>query len=382
MLHRPVVPPVAIAASLAVVLGLFGRPYAAAAQTPGVTPGRATVFIRVIGDIEVLRARDQPGGERRLQETDIELSTGSGVLISPAGHVLTAAHVVNGERGTLTIGGARVDVTQTVRRIEMLLQGDEGSPAAPGPMEGSILATDGALDLAVLVVNGFNLPFLDLGDSDAVAVGDVVEAVGFPFGEQVEIGRPSLSLSAAPAPSVSRGNLSAFRDDVQGERRYMQVTAALNAGNSGGPIVDSEGYVVGIANSVMRSRGSAATGVGFGVPVNLAKRFLESYGVDAVLRARRISLGPAFALEGKGLRAQLPVGMADASPVRARVEAGTPPADGILLRMDRVLSLWPASRIAEALGSSTACEAFTSSSSLAPQAVSGSRGRLFLGRAE
>jgi S1-C subfamily serine protease len=377
-LQRPVVREAA--ASLVLALCLIGRPSACGAQTAAVAPARATVYVRLIGDLEVVRPPDVFGAERRVQESGVQLSTGSGVLISPVGHVLTAAHVVTAENGSFTVGGIRVQVRQTVRKIEVLPPGDDTS-AAPGPFEATILAIDPDLDLAVLAVNGTNLPFLDLGDSDALTVGDAVEAVGFPFGEQVEIGRPREPLGSAPAPSVSRGNLSAFRGDTQGDRRYVQVTAPLNAGNSGGPVVDADGYVVAIANSVMRSRGTGATGVGFGVPVNLVKRFLEMNGLDSVLRARRIAAGPFFSFEGKGLRIPLPVGMSDASPLRARVDAGSRSADGVVLHVDRVISAWPAARVAEALVSGRAFEPFAASSANPPQPVEGSGGRLILGHA-
>lgn len=350
----------------------------AAAQTPGVTAARATAFIRVVGDLEVSRP-DRPGGER-LQESNIELSTGSGALISPVGHVLTAAHVVTVESGPMTVGGIRVEVKQTVRRIEVLLPADESAGMAPASFEATVVAVDAALDLAVLTVNSANLPFLDLGDSDAAMVGDAVEAVGFPFGEQVDIARPRPAVPVAPAASVSKGNVSAFRSDAQGARRFLQVTAALNAGNSGGPIVDAEGYLVGIANSVMRSRGSGATGVGFGVAVNLAKRFLESYGLDAVLRARRVALGPPSLLEGKALRLPLPVGLTDVSPLRTRVDTGPNSLEGLTLRGDRVVSPWPASRVADALVSGRAFERF-SSSTAAAGAAPAPAGRVLLGHA-
>ena len=370
-----------VAGSLALVLCLFAQPNFARPQTPPVSPTRAVVFIRVIGDLELIRPPDATGGERRLQTTDVELSTGSGMLISGAGYVLTAAHVVTAERGQVTRDGVRVEIAQTVRRIEVLLPGDEGAVEVPAPLEASVLATDADLDLAVLTTNGANLPFLDLGDSDALAVGDAVEAVGFPFGEEVEIGRPRSALSAAPAASVSRGNVAAFRQDAQGERRYLQVTAALNAGNSGGPVVDADGYVVAIASSVLRTRGGGTTGVGFGVTVNVAKRFLESHGVDGMLRARRVVAGAPSPLEGKGLRVPLLVGTADGSPMRARVDAGSASPDGIALRIDRVLSAWTAARVAEALVSGRTFESFSPSSSAGPRAAEGSGGRVLLGRA-
>lgn len=379
-LHRAVSVRAAFVTAALAGLCSIGEPAAASAQTPAIPPVRAAVFIRVIGDLDLVRPPDQPGGERHVQETNVELSTGSGVLISPAGHVLTAAHVVAPDTRTVTVSGIRIEVRQTVRKIEVLLPGDEAGQALP-PLDASLLASDAALDLAVVSVNGPALPFLDLGDSDALAIGESVEAVGFPFGEDVEVGRPRAAETVAPAPSVSRGNLSAYREDGQGDRRFIQVTAPLNAGNSGGPIVDADGYVVAIASRVIRSRGSGATGVGFGVSVNVAKRFLEAYGLDAVLRARRVVAGPPSGLDGKALRLSLLVGTSDTSPGRARVDAASQAADGIVLHVDRVVSPWTPERLAEALVTGRAFEAFTPSSAAAPRVVEAARGRLLLGRA-
>jgi S1-C subfamily serine protease len=381
MPRRPFAAPSIATACLIACSSLAARPPALAAQTPAVAPTRATVFIRLLGDLEIVRPADQTGAERRVREADVELGTGSGVLISPLGHVLTAAHVISADNRTATVNGVRVEVRETVRRIEVHLPPGDSGPAPPGPFEASVLAVDQALDLAILSVSAVNPPFLDLGDSDALAVGDPLEAVGFPFGERVEIGRPADALPAAPAPSVSRGNLSAFRGEAEGDRRYLQLTTVLNPGNSGGPVVDADGYVVAIANSVMRSRSGVGTGVGFGVSVNLAKHFLESWGVDSALRARRMSPGPVSPIEGKGLRVALPVGMSDTSPVRSRVDTGGFALDGVTLRIDRVVSPWPATRIAEALASGRAFEPFSPSSSTPRRPADALGGRLILGRA-
>jgi S1-C subfamily serine protease len=356
------------------------RPLDLRAQVPGVTAARATVFIRLVGDIEVVRLADALSPGRRVERQNVELSTGSGVLVSAIGHVLTAAHVVSVESGPATFDGVRVDVKQTLRRVEVLLPPDESGGPAPAPLEASILATDPSLDLAVVSINGSSFPFLDLGDSDALAVGDSVTAVGFPFGDQVEIGRPAAELAAAPAPSVSRGNLAAFRGDGQAERRYLQVTAPLNPGNSGGPLVDADGYLVAVANSVMRARGGVGAGVGFGVPVNLVKRFLETSGLDSVLRARRIAPGTPSVIEGKGLRIALPIGMSDTSPLRARVDTGVQ-ADGLSLRADRVVTSWPPARVETALVSERAFESFVASGPPSSQVVQSAGASVLLGHA-
>jgi S1-C subfamily serine protease len=358
------------------VLCAAGPQPAATTQAVNARPDRAVVFIRLLGQIEL----DPPPSAaitQALREGDVELGTGSGFLFSAYGHVLTCAHVLRAEPFRVLEGGMPIEVKPTVQRIEVLLPAAEGEPA-PAPFEATVLATDNDLDLAVLSIGSSGMPYLHLGDSEAVEGGDAVEAMGFPFGRRLEIGRPAGRSAGVPGVSVTRGNVSASRLDAQGERRYLQTTAALNAGNSGGPILDADGYAVGIANSIFTVR-NAPTGVGFAVPIDLAKRFLQAHSLDGLLEARPISLGAPGELEGKGIRLTLPYGLADRSPVRSRVDTGGE-SDPILLRVDRVLSPWAARRLAETLTNGEAFEAF-SATGAPTQKVVESRGRgLLLGR--
>jgi len=361
---------------LAGVLCAAGPRPSATTQAVNARPERAVVFIRLLGHVEL---DPSPGTAltQALREGDLELGTGSGFLFSAYGHVLTCAHVLRAEPFRVLEAGVPIEVKPTVRRIEVLFPAAEGE-APPAPFEATILATDNDLDLAVLSIGSSGVPYLHLGDSDAVEGGDAVEALGFPFGRRLEIARPAAPAAGAPAVSITRGNVSASRLDAQGERRYLQTTAALNAGNSGGPILDADGYAVGIANSIFTVR-NAPTGVGFAVPVDLAKRFLQANSLDTVLEARPISLGPLSELEGKGIRLTLPYGLADRSPVRSRVDTGGE-SDPILLRVDRVLSPWAATRLAETLTNGEAFEAF-SATGAPTQKMGESRGRsLLLGR--
>ncbi len=358
------------------VLCAAGPRPSATTQAVNARPERAVVFIRLLGQIE-LDPSPSAALTQALRDGDVELGTGSGFLFSAYGHVLTCAHVLRAEPFRVLEAGMPIEVKPTVRRIEVLLPAAEGE-ATPAPFEATILATDNDLDLAVLTISSSGMPYLHLGDSEAVEGGDAVEALGFPFGRRLEIARPAARAAGAPAVSITRGNVSASRLDAQGERRYLQTTAALNAGNSGGPILDADGYAVGIANSIFTVR-NAPTGVGFAVPVDLAKRFLQANSLDTLLEARPISLGPLSELEGKGIRLTLPYGLADRSPVRSRVDTGGE-SDPILLRVDRVLSPWGATRLAETLTNGEAFEAFSATG--APTQKTGeSRGRsLLLGR--
>ncbi len=355
-------PRVPVLALLCCAIACLAAPAAADAQRRAgaiESASRATVFLRVVGDLDITRPESPiPLPDDRLHRANVEIATGSGFLISPLGEILTCDHVVaDGERTGL-VDGRKAKVTVTVRRIEAFVSGADG--AAPQRYEASILARNEELDLAVLSIGGAYFPVADLGDSDALEPGDGLDALGFPFGRDVEIGRPASAELVAPDVSVSHGDFSAFRADTQGTRRFLQTSAIVNPGNSGGPILDGDGFVVGI---VSRRLSAAGTAIGFAVPINLAKDFLESKGLDAQLPARRLTLGPAQTLEGKGLRMRLPWGMADTSPFRARVDSGANPSAQPALRIDRILSPWDVVRLADSVSSGLAFEGFATSTS-------------------
>jgi len=108
--------------------------------------------------------------------------------------------------------------------------------------------------------------------------GAAVRALGYPFGDALEIGKPDTTLEFVPDVTVSRGAVSRLRRDVSGEVRYVQTTAPLNPGSSGGPIVFEDGYVVAVAQRGLSAK--VGSGVGFGIPVNLVRQFLRRHGFD------------------------------------------------------------------------------------------------------
>lgn len=283
----------------------------AAAETDSVS--KAAVFIRVIGAV---RAEYQDAWKETVERRDVELGTGSGFVISSSGYVLTNHHVVTGEEATLERGGRAVRVQLEVKRIEVVL------PADGSRLEAHVEASDPDLDVAVLSVAGTELPSIGLGDSDAVSAGDPVMVVGFPFGRAVEAGK-TVTAETVPQPSVSRGTIAAVREGEEGEARYIQTDATVNPGSSGGPMVDEDGRAVG----VVRMRLARGVGLGFGIPINRVKDFLEANGFDRIFPARRLRLGPLQPFSGKGLRLRVPETLEDASPSRLRVEWGAPPAE-------------------------------------------------------
>jgi serine protease Do len=161
-------------------------------------------------------------------------SLGSGFIISPDGVIVTNNHVIAGAND-----------------IEVFL--DDGTR-----LKARLVGADEKTDLAVLKVDaGRALAFVEFGDSDGAEVGDWVMAVGNPFGL---------------GGSVTLGIVSARNRDIQSGpyEQFIQTDAAINQGNSGGPLFDMAGKVVGI-NTAILAQGGTALGIGFAVPVNLAK---------------------------------------------------------------------------------------------------------------
>jgi len=160
---------------------------------------------------------------------------GSGFIIDPKGYIVTNNHV---------IGGAE--------KINVTLASGEVLP-------GKIVGTCVSDDIAVVKVDGKNLPTAELGDSDQLKVGQTVFAIGNPFG-------------LAGGPTVTKGVISAVKRSIRSERglieNLVQTDASINPGNSGGPLVDIHGRVVAINTAIV----PFAQGIGFAIPVNSAKR--------------------------------------------------------------------------------------------------------------
>jgi len=168
-----------------------------------------------------------------------EQSLGSGVIVSPDGYILTANHVVEGAD----------DV-----KVALATGGKE--------FTARIVGTDRPTDVAVLKVDAKDLPAITIADSDKLEVGDVVLAIGNPFdvGQTVTMGIVS---------ALSRGGFG-----INGYEDFIQTDAAINPGNSGGALVDVEGRLIGINTAIVSESGSYQ-GVGFAVPINMARRVME-----------------------------------------------------------------------------------------------------------
>ena len=176
----------------------------------------------------------------RQPKEQLVTATGSGVIITADGFVLTNNHVVAGSS-----------------RVTVKLPGDDGET-----YDAKVIGTDPKTDVAVIKITGAkDLPAAQLGDSDAVRVGDWVLAIGSPFGLD-------RTVTAGIISAKGRANVG-----IADYEDFMQTDASINPGNSGGPLVDVTGKVIGI-NAAIASRSGGNQGVGFTIPINLIKQLL------------------------------------------------------------------------------------------------------------
>jgi Do/DeqQ family serine protease len=179
------------------------------------------------------------GGSVQTRNEKVDNSLGSGVIVSADGVIVTNNHVV--EQG---------------QEFRVVLSDRREFPA-------TLLMKDDKSDLAVLKIEapGENLPTLSFADTRGVQVGDLVLAIGNPFG----VGQ-----------SVSSGIISALaRTDVGDFSSFIQTDASINPGNSGGALVDMNGRLVGV-NTLIFSRGGGSNGVGFAIPSEMVKRVVDA----------------------------------------------------------------------------------------------------------
>jgi serine protease Do len=172
-------------------------------------------------------------------------SLGSGFLISPDGYIVTNNHLIQGVNGT-----------GTVDSVTVILADRREYPAR-------IVGRDSTSDLALLKIEGSNLPFVNWGDSTKARVGDWVMAIGNPYG----LGG---TVTAGIISALHRGGITGGAYD-----RYIQTDASINMGNSGGPMFDMAGNVIGI-NSALISPTGASVGIGLAIPAEAAKPVIDS----------------------------------------------------------------------------------------------------------
>lgn len=185
----------------------------------------------------------QGGTQKRQVRTPKKQATGSGVLISSDGYIVTNNHVVNGaDELTVTLEDNR-------------------------EFNARIIGTDPTTDLALIKIDGKNLPSLPIGDSDKIRVGEWVIAVGNPFGLNNTV---TAGIVSAKARSLGQNGVESF----------IQTDAAINRGNSGGALVNTKGELIGI-NAMLYSETGSYAGYGFAIPTTIMNKVvadLKQYG--------------------------------------------------------------------------------------------------------
>jgi len=178
-------------------------------------------------------------GDNLPKQRRMESSLGSAVIMSPEGYLLTNNHVVAGADQIVV---ALKDGRETLARL---------------------IGSDPETDLAVLKIDLQNLPFITLGRSDHVRIGDVTLAIGNPFG----VGQ-TVTMGIISATGRNQLGLNTYED-------FIQTDAAINPGNSGGALVDAYGNLVGI-NTAIFSKSGGSQGIGFAIPVKLASDVMQA----------------------------------------------------------------------------------------------------------
>jgi S1-C subfamily serine protease len=198
---------------------------------------------------------------------------GSGFLISPDGRILTNNHVISGSS-----------------KIEVRFS--DGSRYTA-----KVLVADRADDLAMIQIDPKKkVPFLKLGDSDALQVGQKVLAIGNPFGF-------SGTLTTGIVSSLGRE----IRNENSTLEGLVQTDAAINEGNSGGPLLDSQGNVIGINTAILAPSGGNI-GIGFAMPINRAKAMLEDFRVGKSFGRPRFGASTVFIAGDLAAELKLPTG--------------------------------------------------------------------------
>jgi S1-C subfamily serine protease len=204
-------------------------------------------------------------------------SSGTGFFITADGYVLTNLHVIADQIETRLFGRKR-EISTKVLGLEVVI--DSGT-AEERAVPARIVARDRKRDLALLQVRTQAPAFLDVSRSPNVALTEKVWVVGFPFGDLLAIGKKEGSDSDAnPELSVSSGTVTSLRHDTRGELKSVQTDAAVNPGNSGGPMLNDEGRVVGVVNA----RIAGGEGVGFAIAPNQVRAFVTEKAMRVEFR--------------------------------------------------------------------------------------------------
>ena len=227
-------------------------------------------------------------------ETRQAMSLGSGFIVSADGYIVTNNHVISGvpsDQGKVTVSS--ITVTLSDRK----------------EYKATVVGKDAASDLAVLKIDAKNLPFVEFGDSTKTRVGDWVIAIGNPF---------------ALGGTVTAGIVSAIHRSINSGPydRYIQTDAAINQGNSGGPMFDLNGNVVGI-NTAIYSPSGGNVGIGFTIPAEQAKPVVQQLMKGERIHRGYLGVGIQPMTDDVAAGLNLPK---DHGEIVSRIEPGQPAA--------------------------------------------------------
>jgi serine protease Do len=244
---------------------------------------------------------DELGPTQQQPQTEREHSLGSGVIVNPDGYVLTNNHVVD--------GASDIEVfTRDKKKFRAKLVG-----------------TDPRTDVAVLKIDGSHLPSLTLGDSSRLKVGDVVFAIGDPFG-----------VGETATMGIVSATGRAFGGAIEHYEDFIQTDAAINPGNSGGALLDLHGDLIGINTAILTGGGGGNQGVGFAIPINMARNVMEQIAehgkvirgqLGVAIQSVDADMAKAFGLKQGG------------GALVAEVTPGSPAAKAGIQRGDIILDL-------------------------------------------
>ncbi|MQR01695.1 DegQ family serine endoprotease [Glaciimonas soli] len=238
--------------------------------------------------------RSRKPGDKDKQQEEVPRGVGSGFIISADGYIMTNAHVID--------GASEVYVKLTDKR----------------EFKAKVVGSDSRSDVALLKIEGTNLPRLTMGDSDKIRAGEWVLAIGSPFDLE---------------NTVTSGIISAKARDTGDYLPLIQTDVAVNPGNSGGPLINMRGEVIGI-NSQIYSRSGGFMGISFAVPIDEAMRVVEQLKTSGKVTRGRI--GVQIGEVTKEVAESLGLPKAQGAQV-ARVEADGPAAKAGILAGDIIL---------------------------------------------
>ncbi|MEO0093209.1 MAG: trypsin-like peptidase domain-containing protein, partial [candidate division WOR-3 bacterium] len=209
-------------------------------------------------------------------------SLGSGVIISSDGYILTNSHVVE--------NATKIKVTLPDSR----------------QFDAEIIDIDHSQDIALLKIKGKDLPYAVMGNSDNLLIGEWAIALGNPYGFLLEDTRPTVTVGVI---SALNRTVKAGQREGRIYKDMIQTDAAINRGNSGGPLVNALGEVIGI-NTFIFSQAGGSEGIGFAIPINRIKKFIEE--------AKKIETTATNELKVRRIKTALGITVTDINPKLVR----------------------------------------------------------------